>query len=48
MLADSGDEEESNAIVGKILDEIGIEMSEKVRQLLNAQIQLAWLFSALM
>lgn len=30
MLEDSGDEEETNAIVGKVLDEIGIEISGKV------------------
>lgn len=30
MLADSGDEEETNAIVDKVLDEIGIEVSGKV------------------
>lgn len=31
MLADSGDEEETNTIVDKVLDEIGIEVSGKVR-----------------
>lgn len=30
MLTESGDEEESNAIVDKVLDEIGIEISGKV------------------
>ena len=31
MLDESGDEAESDAIVTKVLDEIGIEMSGKVR-----------------
>lgn len=30
MLEDSGDEEETNGIVNKVLDEIGIEISGKV------------------
>lgn len=30
MLEDSGDEEETNGIVSRVLDEIGIEMSGKV------------------
>lgn len=30
MLTESGDEEESDNIIGKVLDEIGIEMSGKV------------------
>ena len=30
-MADSGDEEESSAIVSQVLDEIGIEVSGKVR-----------------
>lgn len=30
MLEDSGDEEETNGIVNRVLDEIGIEMSGKV------------------
>lgn len=30
MLAESGDEEESDQIVSQVLDEIGIEMSGKV------------------
>lgn len=30
MLEDSGDEQETNGIVNKVLDEIGIEMSGKV------------------
>lgn len=37
MLEDSGDEEETNAIVGKVLDEIGIEMSEKVNYFIMFQ-----------
>lgn len=31
MLEESGDEEETNGIVNKVLDEIGIEISGKVR-----------------
>lgn len=31
MLEESGDEEETNEIVGKVLDEIGIEISGKVK-----------------
>ncbi len=31
MLAESGDEEEQDAIVNQVLDEIGIEISGKVR-----------------
>lgn len=30
MLEESGDEEETNSIVNKVLDEIGIEISGKV------------------
>jgi len=30
MLNESGDEEESNAVVNKVLDEIGIEISGKM------------------
>lgn len=30
ILADSGDEEEEDAVVSKVLDEIGIEISGKV------------------
>ena len=33
ILADSDDEEEEQAIVNKVLDEIGIEISGKVLQL---------------
>lgn len=32
MLEESGDEEETNGIVNKVLDEIGIEISGKVIQ----------------
>ena len=35
ILADSDDEEEEAAIVNKVLDEIGIEISGKVRQFLR-------------
>ncbi len=31
ILAESGDEEEEESIVNQVLDEIGIEMSGKVR-----------------
>ena len=31
MLTESGDEEEGDAIVNQVLDEIGIEISDKVR-----------------
>lgn len=34
MLEDSGDEEETNGIVNKVLDEIGIEISGKVISIL--------------
>ena len=30
LLTESGDEEESDAVVNKVLDEIGIEISDKV------------------
>lgn len=33
MLEDSGDEQETNGIVSRVLDEIGIEMSGKVFQI---------------
>lgn len=33
MLDESGDEEESDFIVNQVLDEIGIEMSGKVRSM---------------
>lgn len=35
ILADSDDEEEENAIVNKVLDEIGIEISGKVKPFLH-------------
>ena len=35
ILADSDDEEEEQAIVNKVLDEIGIEISGKVRWLID-------------
>lgn len=40
MLEESGDEEETNGIVNKVLDEIGIEISGKVNILIAI-----WLFS---
>lgn len=36
MLAESGDEEESDQIVSQVLDEIGIEMTGKVTGLIIA------------
>ena len=35
IMAGSGDEEESNAIVSQVLDEIGIDISGQVRNQLN-------------
>jgi charged multivesicular body protein 2B len=37
ILADSDDEEEEQAIVNKVLDEIGIEITGKVRRFLDLQ-----------
>lgn len=38
MLDESGDEEESDFIVNQVLDEIGIEMSGKVRSMSEVKI----------
>lgn len=38
MLDESGDEEESDFIVNQVLDEIGIEMSGKVRSMPEVKI----------
>lgn len=40
MLEESGDEEESNAIVNQVLDEIGIEISGKVT--IVVRLSLSW------
>ena len=41
ILADSDDEEEEQAIVNKVLDEIGIEISGKVRWLIDLTLLVA-------
>lgn len=38
MLAESGDEEESDQIVNQVLDEIGIEVSGKMRDVPSASL----------
>ena len=40
ILADSDDESEEQAVITKVLDEIGIEISGKV----NASLPLGWVF----
>ena len=40
IMADSGDEEKSSAIVSQVLDEIGIEVSDKVRMTRHAKLLL--------
>lgn len=42
MLTESGDEDETNGIIDKVLDEIGIEVSGKVIQILAAPNEQYW------